>query len=178
MLRGQIRATANFNAQMGIPMSISCPGDQVTSRCDLIGNPSNVPGGQNAAHWFNAAAFQPAFGSDPTFWANYDPNDPRAYLFGTAGERLGNARTPGFYNMDTSLSKEFHFSEQRYFQFRWEVFNTLNHMNLGLPNTSWCLPPNADGSTDRVHQAGCSFGLITNIGTDPRAMEFALKFYW
>ena len=170
--------TANFNAQMGVPMSIGCPGNQVTSRCDLIGNPSNVPGGQNAAHWFNAAAFEPAFGSDPTFWANYNPDDPRAYLFGTAGERLGNARTPGFYNMDSSLSKEFHLSEQRYFQFRWEVFNALNHMNLGLPNTSWCLPPNADGSTDRVHQAGCSFGLITNIGTDPRAMEFALKFYW
>jgi hypothetical protein len=144
----------------------------------LIGNPSNVSGGQNAAHWFNAAAFEPAFGSDQSFWANYNPNSPLAYQFGTAGERLPDARSPGFWDMDTSLSKEFHFSEQRYFQFRWEVFNTLNHMNLGLPNTNWCLPPLANGSTNLVNQSGCSFGLITNIATDPRSMEFALKFYW
>jgi hypothetical protein len=29
-----------------------------------------------------------------------------------------------------------------------------------------------------VHQAGCSFGRITNVQTDARAMQFALKFYW
>jgi hypothetical protein len=74
--------------------------------------------------------------------------------------------------------KEFHFTEQRYFQFRWEMFNALNHQNLGLPNTSFCLPPGSDGQTDTVHQAGCSFGRITNIQTDPRSMQFALKFYF
>jgi len=33
------------------------------------------------------------------------------------------------------MVKEFHLSEERYFQFRWEMFNALNHQNLGLPNT-------------------------------------------
>lgn len=42
----------------------------------------------------------------------------------------------------------------------------------------WRLPPKPDGSTDRVRQAGCSFGRITNVQTDPRAMEFALNFFW
>ena len=58
------------------------------------------------------------------------------------------------------------------------MFNTLNHQNLGLPNTNFCLPELPDGTTDRVHQAGCSFGRITNIQTDPRAMEFVLKFFF
>jgi hypothetical protein len=91
---------------------------------------------------------------------------------------LANFRTPGFWNIDSSLVKPFHLSEQRYFELRWDMFNALNHQNLGFPNTNYCLPPNPDGSTDRVHQSGCQFGRITNIQTDPRAMQFALKFYW
>jgi hypothetical protein len=97
------------------------------------------------------------------------------------GPRLANFRSPGFWNLDTSLAKQFHISESKYFEFRWEAFNALNHQNPGLPNggsPSFCLPPKPDGSTDRVHQAGCQFGRITNIQTDPRSMEFALKFFW
>jgi hypothetical protein len=58
------------------------------------------------------------------------------------------------------------------------MFNALNHQNLASPNTGFCLPPLPDGSTDLVHQSGCQFGRITNVATDPRAMEFALKFFW
>ena len=81
-------------------------------------------------------------------------------------------------NADFTLAKDFHWTESRYFQFRWELYNALNHQSLGLPNTNWCLPPNPDGSVDAVHQFGCQFGKITNVQTDPRSMEFGLKFYW
>jgi hypothetical protein len=92
--------------------------------------------------------------------------------------RSSSARAPGFWNTDMSLSREFHLSEAKYFTFRWEVYNALNHQNLGLPNLNYCLPPNADGSVDALHQFGCQFGKITNVQTDPRAMQFGVKFYW
>jgi hypothetical protein len=87
-------------------------------------------------------------------------------------------RSPDFWNLDASLEKEFHITEAKCFDFRWEVFNALNHQNLGSPDTGFCLPPLPDGTTDLVHQDGCQFGRITNIAADPRSMEFALKFHW
>ena len=87
-------------------------------------------------------------------------------------------RSPGFVNLDSSLSKQFHITEKTYFDFRWEAFNALNHQNLGLPNMNFCLPPTSSGGTDLVHQAGCQFGRITNIQTDPRSMQFGIKFSW
>jgi hypothetical protein len=177
-LVGGWNLTPNFNAERGVPLQISGPCDAMTCRPNLIGNPKAVPGGQNADHWINSAAFEPPYGSDQTFWQNPDPNDPRYWQFGTAGSFLPGLRSPGFWTLDTSLAKQFHFSESKYFEFRWEIFNTLNHQNLGTPNTGYCLPANPDGSTDAVHSAGCQFGRITNIQTDPRAMQFALKFYW
>jgi hypothetical protein len=69
-------------------------------------------------------------------------------------------------------------SATRRLQFRWDLYNALNHQNLGVPNGNWCLPPNADGSTDAIHVFGCQFGKITNIQTDPRSMQFGIKFSW
>jgi hypothetical protein len=181
LLLGGWQLSGNFNAQSGLPLSIGCPGNQITSRCNIVGDP-NMPDGRSKqeriADWINPAAFQPAFGNDQNFWANYDPTDPRAWQFGNAGIRLPYLRGPGFWNLDSSLFKKFHFDEQRYLEFRWEMLNALNHMNLANPNTGFCLPANADGSTDLVHQAGCQFGRITNIQTDPRSMMFSLKFFF
>jgi len=176
LLLGGWQLTGNFNAESGVPLSISGPCNGLTCRPNLVGDPKAVPGGQSAADWINAAAFTPPFGTDQTFWVNPKPNDPRWWQFGTAGLRLPGLRSPGFWNLDRSLGKQFHISETKYFDFRWEAYNALNHQNLRIPNTGYCLPPNPDGSTDLVHLAGCSFGRITNVQTDPRALQFALKF--
>ncbi|MCI0628137.1 MAG: hypothetical protein L0387_41880 [Acidobacteria bacterium] len=99
------------------------------------------------------------------------------WRFGTAGLRLGSARSPGFWNIDMSLAKGFKISETKHLQFRWEVYNAFNHQNLGLANISWCLLPNPNGSFDGiVRQFGCQFGRITDVQTDPRNMQFALRF--
>lgn len=173
---GGWRLSSNFNAQSGVPLQVSGPCNGLTCRPNLVGNPSKVPGGQSASDWINASAFQPVYGPDQSFWANPNQSDPRWWQFGTAGAYLPGLRSPGFWNLDSSLVKDFHITETKYVQFRWEVFNSLNHQNLGYPNTNYCLPPGPDGQTDSVHQAGCQFGRITNVQTDPRSMQFSLKF--
>jgi hypothetical protein len=191
---GGWKLSGDFNAQEGLPLAISCPSSTLQQlstpgtsfqesggRCNMIGDPHFSGHRSKAAQiadWINPAAFEPAFGNDPTFWANYSITDPRAWTFGNMKSRTDAIRGPGFWNLDSSLMKDFHLTEARYVEFRWEVFNALNHQNLGLPNTTFCLPPNPDGSTDLVHQAGCTFGRITNVQTDPRNMTFALKFFF
>ena len=189
---GGWKLSGNFNAQRGLPLPISCPGstlqqtvfpnqgvvsDVTGGRCNLIGDPhfsGHRSKSQQIADWINPAAFEPAFG----LLGALDPSDPRAWTFGNMKPRTDAIRGPGFWNLDSSLTKDFHLAEERYVEFRWEVFNALNHQNLALPNTTFCLPPNPDGSVDLVHQDGCTFGRITGVQTDPRNMTFALKFVW
>jgi hypothetical protein len=178
VILGGWRLAGNFNAESGVPLNISGPCNQLTCRPNLVGNPTAVPGGQNASDWINAAAFTPVFGTDQNFWANPNLNDPREWVFGTAGEYLPGLRSPAFWNIDGTLMKDFHFTEHSYLQFRWEVYNALNHQNLGYPNTNYCLPAGPGGETNLVQQAGCSFGRITNIATDPRSLQFAMKLYF
>jgi Carboxypeptidase regulatory-like domain/TonB dependent receptor len=187
---GGWKLAGNFNAQKGLPLPISCPSSELQmlstpgtafqesgGRCNMIGDPhfsGHRSKAQQIADWINPAAFQPAFGTDDDFLVT----DPQAWTFGNMKPRTDAIRGPGFWNLDSSLMKDFHLAESRYFQFQWEVFNALNHQNPALPNTTYCLPPGPGGEVDLVHQAGCTFGKITNVQTDPRNMTFALKFFW
>jgi hypothetical protein len=184
LILGGWKLTQNWNFQTGVPLtvnSLACNG--ISCRPNLIGDPNAFSGSRSKQdrqnQWFNPNAFEAPFGSNP---AIINAADPSVYgewwQFGNMGLRNSAVRAPGYWNLDASIAKDFHLSEQKYFTFRWEVYNALNHQNLGIPNTNWCLPPNADGSVDLVHQFGCQFGKITNVQTDPRAMQFGLKFYW
>ena len=119
---------------------------------------------EEIADWINPAAFEPAFGNDPNFWANYTQTDPRAWTFGNMKPRTDAIRGPGFWNLDSSLMKDFHLVEERYFEFRWEVFNVLNltrfdvqSLNLSITNAS-------------------TFGDYSALLTNPRTMQFALRY--
>jgi hypothetical protein len=94
--------------------------------------------------WFNPQAFEA----------------PPLYTFGSAGRGLIDG--PGKHVWDTALSKNFYISEQKFFQFRWEMFNALNHVNLANPQTYI----NLEGVT----------GKIFSTSTPARSMQFALKF--
>jgi len=180
---GGWKLTQNWNFQSGVPMPINAPCNAMSCRPNLIGDPNQFSGSRTRQdeqnQWWNPAAFEAPFGSNPAILTAPDPSVfDQWWVFGNMASRTSAVRAPGFWNMDMALIKDFHVTESRYFSFRWDVYNALNHQNPGIPNPNWCLPPYPDGSVDLVHQFGCQFGKITNVQTDPRAMQFGLKFYF
>jgi hypothetical protein len=92
-----------------------------------------------------------------------DPNAysaPLPYYFGTCGPTPG-PRNPGISTWDTSVFKNLPISETKFFQFRAEAFNLWNKPQFGVPNSTVGTP---------------SFGQISSLATNPRQVQFALKF--
>ena len=129
---------------------------------NVVGNP-NVPGNlagnpgctgptqiKTAQHWFNPCAFQQAaagtFGNGPRVFSN-----------------LRNARVD---DTDLSVSKWFNTGDKLRTQFRADMFNVLNHPNLGpMLNATYSASPTS------------SFGSLSYADIS-RQIQFALKIYW
>jgi hypothetical protein len=79
--------------------------------------------------------------------------------WGTVGRNI--IRGPGLANWDLMLGKQFIIRENVRFQFRSEYFNVTNRVNMGDP----VLDVN-----------NTSFGRILSTSTDPRILQFGLKF--
>ncbi len=135
--------------QSGTPFSILSGQDNSFSalgldRADLVGNPkgSRSAGELKLTQYFNTAAFAPnAIG---TFG-----DSPRNLLYG-----------PGTAEFDASLFKNFPLTESRYFQFRAEFFNILNHPNFSNPQNNL---------------SSSQFGTITSAAS-PRIIQLAMRF--
>jgi hypothetical protein len=104
--------------KQGIPIGVSDA--DIASYC---GNPRpDVVGDVHVAHpniheWFNTGAFA------------YAPHG----AFGTAPRFFSYLRGPGYQNWDTSIMKNWYFSESMRLQFRAEMFNTFNHAQFYAP---------------------------------------------
>lgn len=115
-------------------------GNGFNARPDVLGN-WRVPN-PSPSRWFNPDAF----------------GRPALYTFGNSAP--GAIVGPALHVLDTGIQKNFRFSEQKYLQFRWEMFNAMNEVNLGTPVTMI-------GVT--------ATGQITSAG-EARQMQFGLKF--
>jgi len=109
----------------GTPLTITAGSDRNldgvnNDRANLIGNARLDPNrarSQVSAAWFDAAAFAvPALGQD-----------------GTAGRNIVDG--PGSKNLDLGLFRDFKVREALTLQFRCEVTNFFNLVNLSAPNT-------------------------------------------
>ena len=137
-----------FSVLSGLDYSYSGNG---IDRADLIGDP-HLSGDRSTSakllQWFNTDAF--------TF------NAPGT--FGNSGRDI--LRSPGVATFDFSLTKSFplkfgHFAETQRIDFRAEAFNLLNHPNFGRPDRTL---------------SHSNVGRITSTGTDPRILQFALRY--
>jgi hypothetical protein len=85
---------------------------------------------------------------------------------GQSGQR-NNLRGPGFFSLDMALSKSWTmpWSEGQALKFRWEVFNVLNAVRFD--------PLSINATLDL---SGSTFGQYTRLATNPRVMQFALRY--
>jgi hypothetical protein len=138
--------------QTGIPFSCMAGTDRSFSgigldRCNGIGpiqTYNNESHANRIKEYFNTASF----------------TAPPLGTFGTSGRDIMTG--PGFQNLDAGLFKDFHFSESRKLEIRWEVFNSTNHPDFGNPNATY---------------SSSNSGKILTAG-NPRIMQLAGKFYF
>jgi len=115
---------------------------------------------QSIDHWFgtsNTTCLTPGVDTGTCTYGVAAPG-----VFGNAG--VGTERAVAFKNLDLSFGKKFPVMENRYLDFRADLFNILNHPNFGPPGNN-------------ISSTG-SFGVIsTQIGS-ARVIQMALKFYF
>jgi len=149
-LLGGWQSDGIWNWRTGLPFTISSPacsacmmGGDRSIRANVVPGVSPSVSNPSAQEWFNPAAF--ALQTTP---------------YGTVGRDT--LWGPGLQQWDLGFAKRFTFNEQRYLQFRGEMFNTFNNVNYEPPLSTVGSP---------------GFGTIT-AARPGRNVQFGLKFYW
>ena len=123
---GGWQANGIYTIQSGSPFNtitgqdVARTGQSGGQRPDLVGDPlSGVNRDRqaiiNGENWYNVSAFAV----------------PGRGFFGTAGRNI--LIGPGNWNLDFGLFKNVQVAERFNVQYRWEMFNALNHANLNDP---------------------------------------------
>ncbi len=147
--------TAILSLHSGMPFSVTSNGDLQgdnlgSQYANLVGDPY---AGQNSAQWLNVGAFtRPADGT----WGTTHRNQ---------------FRYPWIQNLDSSLIKNFNFSERMKLTYRFEVFNVFNHAEIWSANNGF----SADAPGLGLSATNATFGEV-NGWRDPREIQMALRF--
>ncbi len=118
------------------------------AQCTGANPASSGPLSGRLSNYFNPAAFAPP------------PAIGNGTGFGNCG--VGILRGPGQRNLDLGIQRTFAIAENHALQFRSEFFNFTNTPQFGQP------------VSDRA--AGLAFGLISSTVSNPRIIQFALKY--
>ncbi len=155
----QVNGIARYESGVPLVFSATIPGggNRPNLSGEQVGLDGDRPRGEHLLRWFNnTVQLDPARPCvAPAAFCQ-----PASFTFGSAPRTFSNVRGPAFRNVDFSLIKVTHLSEQVSLQFRSEFFNVFNIPNFALPNTNINSP---------------QFGQITATSALPRVIQFALK---
>jgi hypothetical protein len=163
---GGWQLTGLFRMTSGFPFSVS-NGYQWPTDWDLSGNASLTGPVKAGGAYSNSCAAAGTIGAINAF-AN-GCNAQSAFvepLPGQAGTR-NNLRGQGFFGVDLGLAKRWRmpWSEGQSLQLRWEVFNVTNSVRF-----------DTQSSSSIVDYSGSTFGNYSRLSTNPRVMQFALRY--
>jgi hypothetical protein len=136
--------------QTGVPVLISGANNFLANRPNSTGVSAKLDN-PTAQRWFNTDAFV----------------NPAPFTYGNIGRALPDVRGPGTFNWDLSFIKNTRVTERFNLQFRAEMFNFMNSVNLGLPARGFS--PGANGQN-----ISGTFGTITSA-RDARNIQLGLK---
>jgi hypothetical protein len=136
--------------QSGLPLVITGANNNLATRPNSTGQSPKLSN-PTEYEWFNTAAFV----------------NPPSYTYGNLGRSLPDVNGPGIVNIDLSLIKNIRLWERASLQLRAESFNAVNHVNLGMPNTSFVAGSNGSNSSS-------TFGTITTAAA-ARTYQFGAK---
>ncbi|MDQ6663716.1 MAG: TonB-dependent receptor, partial [Acidobacteriota bacterium] len=121
----QLNGIATF--QSGVPLQLGVASNTLNNyggaqRPNWTGKDPTLSGpiSQRLNHYFDTSQF----------------SLPLPYTYGNVARLLSVLRAPGLANLDLSIFKNFSLRESLKLQFRIESFNTLNHPQFSLPNTT------------------------------------------
>jgi len=77
-------------------------------------------------------------------------------------------RGQGYAGLDLGLSKRWRFLESQSVQFTWQVFNVLNLVRFNAQGVG--------SAVTSIEQAPTQFGTYSSLLTNPRVMQFALRY--
>ena len=89
----------------------------------------------------------------------------RATYPGESGQR-NNFRGPGYFGLDSGLSKVWNLTESKTLRFAWEVFNATNSVRFDA----------AGSLVGETLVSNTGFGLYNTTLTQPRVMQYSLRF--
>jgi hypothetical protein len=155
-----------FTPGLGMTPGGEWTGSTEGARVNIVGNPVLPKSQQTFNHWFNTAAFAL----------------PDKYTFGNAGRNVMYA--PGVNNWDIHVSKRIPLhGEQRFIQFRTEMFNVWNHTQFNSVNSGTTFCNSTTGCTVSGQvvpygtQTNAAFGQLSGTRS-PRTIELSLKLYF
>ena len=156
--------TVNFiySHQSGQPTTVGCPVSTTANGvfgCFAFTVPGQnlYAGPHNHTQWLNPKAF-----AQPPLATQIGQSD-----YSVLGGSPQQVRGPGFSNLDSSIFKNFVFTESLRLQFRAEAFNTTNTPQFGQPT-----------NLNTFNNPTGGFSAITSMRGNPRTLQFALKLFY